>query len=99
MIPKLFILLLLITIATNTFAQSSSPKENMLKQNTTSKQVSTFIIEGKADVIPNLNKIDDLVSEKRCDCLHLTRKTIVKGGQHNEKLWRDSFVKAYLWLF
>ncbi len=55
--------------------------------------------EGDADVIADLNKIDDLVSEKRCDCLHLTRKTIVKGGQHNEKLWRDSFVKAYLWLF
>jgi alpha-glucosidase len=55
--------------------------------------------EGDADVIADLNKIDNLVSEKRCDCLHLTRKTIIKGGQHNEKLWRDSFVKAYLWLF
>ena len=55
--------------------------------------------EGDADVIADLDKIDDLVSEKRCDCLHLSRKTIIKGGQHNEKLWRDSFVKAYLWLF
>ena len=55
--------------------------------------------EGDADVIADLNKIDDLVAEKRCDCLHLTRKTIVKDGQHNEKLWRDNFVKAYLWLF
>ncbi|MCL9805784.1 alpha/beta hydrolase-fold protein [Flavobacterium amniphilum] len=24
---------------------------------------------------------------------------IVKDGQHNEKLWRDAFAKAYLWLF
>jgi hypothetical protein len=31
--------------------------------------------------------------------LNLTKKQIVKGGQHNEKLWRDNFVKAYLWLF
>ena len=21
------------------------------------------------------------------------------GGEHNEKLWRESFKKAYLWLF
>jgi len=55
--------------------------------------------EGDADVIPDLNKIDGLISEKRCECLHLSRKTIVKGGQHNEKLWRDGFLKAYLWLF
>lgn len=55
--------------------------------------------EGDADVIRDLNTINDLVSGKRCDCLHLTKKTILKGGQHNEKLWRDNFVKAYLWLF
>jgi alpha-glucosidase len=55
--------------------------------------------EGDKDVIDDLNKIDDLVAEKRCDCLLLTKKTIVKDGQHNEKLWRDGFVKAYLWLF
>jgi len=53
----------------------------------------------KKIMITNINKMDDLISEKRCDCLHLTRKTVVKGGQHNEKLWRDGFVKAYLWLF
>jgi hypothetical protein len=28
----------------------------------------------------------------------LNTKTIIKGGQHNEKLWRDGFVKALLWL-
>lgn len=55
--------------------------------------------EGDADMITDLNQIDDLISEKRCECKNLTKKTIVKGGQHNEKLWRDSFVKAYLWLF
>jgi hypothetical protein len=31
--------------------------------------------------------------------LHLSQKIAVKGGQHNEKLWRDGFVNAYLWIF
>jgi hypothetical protein len=35
---------------------------------------------------------------KRCYCLHLTKTKIIKGGEHNEKLWRDGFVKAVLWL-
>ena len=52
-----------------------------------------------ADMVSDLNKMNYLVSGKRCDCLNLTKKAIVKGGQHNEKLWRDNFVKAYLWLF
>jgi predicted alpha/beta superfamily hydrolase len=50
------------------------------------------------DMVSDLNKMDDLISDKRCDCLHLTKKRIVAHGQHNEKLWRDGFVKAYLWL-
>ncbi len=55
--------------------------------------------EGDADMVTDLNKIESLVSEKRCECLKLTKKKIVKGGQHNEKLWRDGFANAYLWLF
>ncbi len=51
------------------------------------------------DMVPNINKMDDLLADKRCECQHLTKKRMVKGGQHNEKLWRDGFVKAYLWLF
>lgn len=54
--------------------------------------------EGDADVIPDLNKVEYLVNTKRCECKMLNKKAIVKGGQHNEKLWRDGFVKAYLWL-
>lgn len=50
-------------------------------------------------MISDINKIDELISEKRCECKNLTKKKIVKDGQHNEKLWRDGFVKAYLWLF
>ncbi len=55
--------------------------------------------EGDADVIPDLNKIEELINTNRCYCLNLNKKVIIKGGQHNEKLWRDNFVKAYLWLF
>jgi alpha-glucosidase len=51
-----------------------------------------------ADMINDLNTIEHIVDTKRCYCLHLTKTTIVKGGQHNEKLWRDGFVKSYLWL-
>lgn len=51
------------------------------------------------DMVPNMNKMDGLLAKKRCECQHLTKKRVVKGGQHNEKLWRDGFVKAYLWLF
>jgi hypothetical protein len=29
----------------------------------------------------------------------LTKKVIITGGEHNEKLWREQFAKAYLWLF
>ena len=54
--------------------------------------------EGDEDVIPDLNKIEYIVNTKRCSCEMLNKKVIVKGGQHNEKLWRDRFVKAYLWL-
>jgi len=31
--------------------------------------------------------------------MHLTKKVIVAGGKHNEKLWSNAFGKAYLWLF
>ena len=54
--------------------------------------------EGDADVIPDLNKVEYLVNTKRCACKMRNKKVIVKGGQHNEKQWRDGFVKAYLWL-
>ena len=55
--------------------------------------------EGDAHMVIDLNAIDKLVSEKRCECKKLTKKKIVKSGQHNEKLWRDAFVDAYVWLF
>lgn len=50
------------------------------------------------DMVNNLHKMERLLDTKRCYCLHLTKSRIVKGGEHNEKLWRDGFVKAVLWL-
>ncbi|WP_438861446.1 alpha/beta hydrolase [Flavobacterium adhaerens] len=55
--------------------------------------------EGDDDSMVNdLNKVEFLLNTNRCSCLHLNKKVIVKGGKHNEKLWRDGFVDAILWL-
>lgn len=50
------------------------------------------------DMVADVNAMNSLLSTKRCDCKYLTKTKIVKDGEHNEKLWRDNFVKAYLWL-
>ncbi|WP_395052412.1 alpha/beta hydrolase [Flavobacterium sp.] len=55
--------------------------------------------EGDDDVIKDLESIEYKVNTIRCECKNLNKKVIVKGGQHNEKLWREGFKKAYLWLF
>lgn len=55
--------------------------------------------EGDGDVIPDMKNVEHWVNTKRCECKKLNKEVIVKGGQHNEKLWRENFKKAYLWLF
>ena len=50
------------------------------------------------DMVSDLNKMESVLNSNRCYCLNLNEKKIVKGGQHNEKLWRDGFIKAVLWL-
>lgn len=68
-----------------------------------SKKINTKIYflcgdnEGES-MVADLNKMERLLDKNRCYCLHLNEKRIVKGGQHNEKLWRDGFIKALLWL-
>ncbi|PWA07119.1 alpha/beta hydrolase [Flavobacterium laiguense] len=55
--------------------------------------------EGDDDImVKDLNHIEYLLNLNRCYCFHLNKKVIVKGGQHNEKLWRDGFIDAILWL-
>ncbi len=73
-----------------------------LTENTKKIKTKIYFLYGDnedVDMVPNMDKMVDLLAEKRCECQHLTKKRMVKGGQHNEKLWRDGFVKAYLWLF
>jgi predicted alpha/beta superfamily hydrolase len=50
------------------------------------------------DMVGDLNKIELLLNRNRCSCLNLNKKKIIKGGQHNEKLWRDGLVDAIIWL-
>ncbi|TRX40787.1 alpha/beta hydrolase [Flavobacterium restrictum] len=73
-----------------------------LAENTKKMQTKYYFLcgdsEGDEDMVRDLNKMEYLINTKRCYCLNLNRKVIVKGGQHNEKLWRDGFVKAILWL-
>ena len=55
--------------------------------------------EGDDDMVRDLNNMEHLINTKRCECRHLNKKIIIQGGQHNEKLWREGFKNAYLWLF
>jgi predicted alpha/beta superfamily hydrolase len=55
--------------------------------------------EGKEDMVTNMEQMETLINSKRCECKKLNISVIVKGGEHNEKLWRNEFAKAYLWLF
>lgn len=59
-----------------------------------------FLCGDKEDenMVQDMTKMERLLDTKRCYCLHLTKSKIVKGGEHNEKLWRDGFVGALSWL-
>jgi predicted alpha/beta superfamily hydrolase len=75
---------------------------DLIEQNKTFKTKIYFLCgdaEGDDDMINDLNKMEDVINTKRCECKKLNKKVIIKGGNHNEKLWREGFKKAYLWLF
>ena len=55
--------------------------------------------EGDVDVVQDMVNVEKWVNTKRCECKKKNKNVIVKGGEHNEKLWRENFKKAYLWLF
>ncbi|NBW27819.1 MAG: alpha/beta hydrolase [Flavobacteriaceae bacterium] len=78
-----------------------NPKIFELTKNTKTLDSKMYFLCGdneSTDMVPDVNKMEILVSDIRCSCRHLTRKKIVKGGQHNEKLWRDNFVTVFKWL-
>ncbi len=76
---------------------------NEVMQKTTDFNTKVYFLcgdsEGDADVITDMEMVEYWVNTKRCECKKLNKKVIICGGQHNEKLWRESFKKAYLWLF
>lgn len=51
------------------------------------------------DMVPDMKKMSKLLDTKRCYCENLTKEIVVKDGKHNEKLWREGFEEAFLWLF
>jgi predicted alpha/beta superfamily hydrolase len=55
--------------------------------------------EGDAAIVPDMENVVKWVNSKRCECKKLNKSVVIKGGQHNEKLWRENFKNAYLWLF
>ena len=78
-----------------------NPEIFELTKNTKTLNSKMYFLCGdneSTDMVPDVNKMEILVSDIRCSCRHLTRKKIVKGGQHNEKLWRDNFVTVFKWL-
>jgi predicted alpha/beta superfamily hydrolase len=78
-----------------------SPKIYELAEQTEKLKSKIYFAGGDSesdDMVSDMNKMEKIVDEKRCPCLKLNKKVIVKGGKHNEKLWRESFAKAYLWL-
>lgn len=75
---------------------------DLMKKNQNLKAKIYFLCgdnEGDDDMVKDLNDMEYLINSKRCSCKKLNKKIIIKNGQHNEKLWREGFKNAYLWLF
>lgn len=48
------------------------------------------------DMVADMQKMVHLVQTKIKNKSQIF-ETVIKGGEHNEKLWREAFAKAYLW--
>ena len=73
-----------------------------LMENTKKINTKIYFMCGDSEsenMVADMEKMENLIREKRCDCLHLTKMIVVKDGKHNENLWAKEFAKAYLWLF
>ncbi len=55
--------------------------------------------EDNGPMVSDMKEMETLINSKRCECKKLNKSVIIKEGEHNEKLWRNAFAKAYLWLF
>ncbi len=55
--------------------------------------------EDDGTMVSDMKEMETQINSKRCECKKLNKSVIVKEGKHNEKLWRNAFAKAYLWLY
>ena len=79
-----------------------SEKMYQMLENAPKSKAKVYMLCGDnedAEMVPDLERMYSLLDKNRCYCLHLSKKKIVVGGQHNEKLWRENFREAVEWLF
>lgn len=74
-----------------------------LTQQTQKTKASYYFLcgdqEGEdASMVNDMNYIIQLLQNKGQISKNRLEKVIIKGGQHNEKLWKDAFANAFLWL-
>lgn len=72
-------------------------------ENTAKFQTKIYMLCGDKEdsgaMVKDVKEMEVLINSKRCECKKLNKTVIIKDGEHNEKLWRNAFAKAYLWLF
>jgi predicted alpha/beta superfamily hydrolase len=73
-----------------------NPKMYSLVEKSNLKAKMYFLCGDKEseDMVSDMNKmISKLLKKSK------TKTVVIKDGQHNEKLWREAFANAYLWLY
>ena len=73
-----------------------------LMKNAEKTKAQIFFLAGDKEsetMVADLKKMVTLLDRNRCECLKFNKSVIVKGGEHNEKLWRENFAEAVKWLF
>lgn len=49
-------------------------------------------------MVSDMKLVFNSIEEKKENQSNHLKLIVVSGGQHNEKLWREEFANAYLWL-
>lgn len=82
-----------------TVAENDSIYDKILQEKKLKSKI--FLFSGQDEntkMVKNIYKMEYALNTNRCYCLNLTKVFIYKEEQANEKLWRQGFEKAYLWL-
>jgi predicted alpha/beta superfamily hydrolase len=72
-----------------------------LAQQTPKINADLYFLCGDAEdenMVADMKRMSAIVLQKNGDCKKCVSETVIKGGKHNEKMWRENFAKAYLWL-